>query len=253
MKTDKEGGAPPDVSKASIEGVVVDEDGKPVAGAVVGVIAPDPSLVTSRTAADGAFRLVLNETAVRNEVVLASAEDGERQGIHEFAEYSAPLTAQARIILKPSRKMTVHVTDAAKKPVRDAVVGVLDNWKLLAHAETDADGTVSLRFPSTVPVTDVVVLKPQTGLDYFENFNAALPSKVVEPPTEVALKLDGRELFPSAPSIRRTSRCPASSWPRGTCRSRASSTPCSFQRGSSTPPREPAPAAWPRSSGSRPT
>ena len=188
---DKPGDAAPDVSKASIEGVVVDEEGKPVAGAVVEVIAFDPARVSDRTAADGSFRLILDATAVRNEVVLASAEDGKRQGIHEFGDDSSPPTAQVRIVLKPSRKMTVRVTDAAKKPVRDAAVGVLENWKLLAHAETDADGAVSLRFPSDARVTDVVALKPQAGLDYFENFNAALPSKVVEPPAAVALTLDG--------------------------------------------------------------
>ena len=47
---DKPGDAPPDVTRASIEGVVVDEDGKPVAGAAVGLASPFPKRIADRTA-----------------------------------------------------------------------------------------------------------------------------------------------------------------------------------------------------------
>ncbi len=193
LKTDKEGGAPPDVSKASIEGVVVDEDGKTVAGAVVGVLYPMAEGITDRTADDGSFRLLLDRATAGYEIVTASAEDGERQGIYVFPATVAPRTAHARIVLKPSRKMTVRVTDAAKKPVRDAAVGVLEDTydALLGHAETDADGVALLRLPRDASVYQVVALKPQVGFDYFENYRATPPFKIGEPPAQVALTLDG--------------------------------------------------------------
>jgi beta-lactamase regulating signal transducer with metallopeptidase domain len=182
-----------DVSKASIEGVVVDEAGKPVAGAVVDVLrqtsAPGPSPI--RTASDGSFRLVLDTASARYQVVTASADDGTRQGIYEFQDTVLPGAAQARIVVKPSRKMTVRVTDAAKKPVEGAAVGVLDYSTLLAHAETDAHGTVSLRLPSDARVYQVVALKPQVGFDYFENYRSWPGGIIGEPPAQVALTLDG--------------------------------------------------------------
>src|SRR5439155_19580582 len=50
-----------DASRARIEGVVVDEAGKPVAGVTVGVVKVRESAgPTARTAADGSFRLVLD-------------------------------------------------------------------------------------------------------------------------------------------------------------------------------------------------
>ena len=183
-----------DVSKAVIEGVVVDADGKPVAGATVGLNIPFPESITDRTAADGSFRLVLDTAAVGNAVVVkASANDGERQGIYAFDSMSVSRTAHARVVLKPSRKMTVRVIDGAKKPVEGAAVGVrdYDSSTLLAHAETDAHGTVSLRLPSDARVEQVFALKPQVGFDYFENYRSWPWVIIGEPPARVNLTLDG--------------------------------------------------------------
>jgi beta-lactamase regulating signal transducer with metallopeptidase domain len=182
-----------DVSKARIEGVVVDEASKPVAGAVVDVLPPMslPGSRPIRTASDGSFRLVLNTAIARFPVVTASAEDGARQGIYKFEDVDLPQTAQARIVVKPSRKITVQVNDAAKKPVKGASVGVLDYSTLLAHAETDAHGTVSLRLPSDARIFQVVALKPQVGFDYFENYRSWPGVITGEPPTQVALTLNG--------------------------------------------------------------
>ena len=100
-------------------------------------------------------------------------------------------TAHARIVLKPSRKMTVRVTDAAKKPVEDASVGVLDYSTLLAHAATDANGMASLRLPRDAEIFQVVALKPQVGFDYFENYRSWPMAVIGEPPAQVTLTLDG--------------------------------------------------------------
>jgi beta-lactamase regulating signal transducer with metallopeptidase domain len=184
-----------DVSKAVIEGMVVDEAGKPVAGAVVDVHRATvlPDLPSVRTAADGSFRLVLDTASARYHFVTASAEEGARQGIYEFHDTVLPQTAQARIVVKPSRKMTVRVTDAAKKPVAGAAVGVLEgsSGRLLTHAETDAHGAVSLRVPRDAQVFQVVALKPKVGFDYFENYRSWPADNIGDPPAQVDLTLNG--------------------------------------------------------------
>jgi beta-lactamase regulating signal transducer with metallopeptidase domain len=184
-----------DVSKAVIEGVVVDEAGKPVVGAVVRVASYTPSSgpTPARTAADGTFRLFLNQASARYTVVVASAEEGARQGIFEFNGTVHPQTVQARIVVKPSRKLTVRVADAAKRPVEGAAVGVLDHSSglLLAHAETDAHGVVSLHLPSDARIFQVVALKPRVGFDYFENYRSWPAGALGDPPAEVTLTLNG--------------------------------------------------------------
>jgi beta-lactamase regulating signal transducer with metallopeptidase domain len=191
-KKPKEAVVAADVSKAVIEGVVVDEAGKPVAGAVVDILRQTsaPGLPSIRTASDGSFRLILDSAFVGYRVVTASAEDGARQGIYEF-QNTVLTQAQARIVLKPSRKITVRVTDAARKPVEGAAVGVFDYSTLLAHAETDAHGMVSLRLPSDAAIFQVVALKPQVGFDYFENYRSWPGVVIGEAPAQVALTLDG--------------------------------------------------------------
>ena len=69
-----------------------------------------------------------------------------------------------------------------------AAVGVRDYDSLaplLAHAETDANGTVSLRLPSDARVEQVFALKPQVGFDYFENYRSWPWVIIGEPPARV--------------------------------------------------------------------
>ncbi|HBI43120.1 MAG TPA: hypothetical protein DDY78_09740 [Planctomycetales bacterium] len=183
-----------DVSKAIIEGVVADEAGKPVAGAVVGIVGylPPPKPPLTQTSADGSFRLVLDEASTRYVAVTASAEDGARQGIFELRDHSDSLVKQARIVLKPSRQMAVRVTDGARQPVEAAGVGVVSELQiLLAQAQTDAHGMTSLRVPRDAHVFQVVALKPKVGFDYFENYRSWPVNNIGDPPAEVTLTLNG--------------------------------------------------------------
>src|SRR5207248_2957447 len=109
-----------DDSQARVEGVVVDEANKPVADAVVTFVNPSPAqeVPAARTAADGTFRLVSEWPSVRYQTILASADDGKRQALFHFDEYHPLSTvATVRLVVKPSRTLTVRVTDTAKKPV----------------------------------------------------------------------------------------------------------------------------------------
>jgi hypothetical protein len=195
-KKAKEAVVAADVSKAVIEGIVVDEAGKPVGGAIVRVISLPPSDATSvRTAADGSFHLPFEERFAQFGLVIASLEDGKRQGIFEDSYKRLYPMVKVHIVVKPSRQMTVRVTDAAKAPIQHAAVGVLDNDLLLAQAETDASGVVSMRLPRDAQVEQVVALKPGGGCDYFENYSSRFSDKRAEPPAEVALTLNGARTF----------------------------------------------------------
>jgi beta-lactamase regulating signal transducer with metallopeptidase domain len=183
-----------DPSRARIEGVVVDEAGKPVAGATVGVVKVGRgSEPTARTAADGSFRLVFDAPSVRHETVLATADGGARQGIVRFEDTVLPGVAKVRLVLKPSRPLAVRVTDARKAPVAGAAVGVLDHESagVLATAETGADGLASLRLPRDAKIYQVVALKPGAGLDYYENYRSFPGTVLGELPAQISLTLDG--------------------------------------------------------------
>ncbi len=79
---------PVDSSKARIEGIVVDEVGKPVAGALVNMIKPlsSPAGEPVRSAADGTFRLLLEVPSARLLTLIASVDDGARQGIFKYRD-----------------------------------------------------------------------------------------------------------------------------------------------------------------------
>src|SRR5262249_36068439 len=148
-------------ARTRIEGVVVDEDGRPVAGARVNVTwirkAPEDAV----TAADGSFRLQLGGPTLSRELVRASADGGARPGLARFEEASGPTPVHVRIVLKPARALTVRVTDAAGKPVAGAAVEVpskLDGS--LVWARTDARGLAQFRLPADVEVMQVIALKP---------------------------------------------------------------------------------------------
>jgi len=188
------GDARDDLSKARIDGIVVDEAGKPVAGAVVTVFglksAVDGKPV--RSTLDGTFRVLLDAASARHVSLLASVNDGARQGLFEYHDTVLARVAQARIVLKPSRKLPVRVVDSFKKPVAGASVGLIgENLLILATAETDATGVATLIFPSDTHVSQVFGLKSHVGFDYFENYRAARGERNLEPPTEIWLVLDG--------------------------------------------------------------
>ena len=192
-KSDESAG---DMSRARIDGHVVDEVGNPVAGAVVTTVGRR-SAPKTRTAADGSFCLVLDEACAQFHTITASADNEARQGIGAFEDTGLPhvvlsQVAKMRIVVKPARKMNVRVTDAAKKPVEGAAVGVIDNSRqILVHGQTGTDGLLTLNFPADARLMQVVALKPGVGCDYYENYRSWPGSILGTPPPQVTLTLEG--------------------------------------------------------------
>ncbi|HTU93280.1 MAG TPA: sigma-70 family RNA polymerase sigma factor [Gemmataceae bacterium] len=185
-----------DVSQVRIEGIVVDQAGQPVAGAVVGLLKSGGANESKPvlTSSEGTFRLMLKEPSLRYLTVGASAERGTKQGIADLNDDALPLgrTAVVRIVLKPSRSLTVRVCDNRKAPVHAATVGVFDDDRhLLTSAETDAQGQTVLLLPVDARVFQVVALKSGIGMDYFENYRSWPDRAQATLPKRVDLTLDG--------------------------------------------------------------
>jgi hypothetical protein len=188
------GAEPPDPSRARIEGVVVDEAGRPVAGAFVRVPGygrgddPDPV----RTGPDGRFRFVLRDALAHGRCVLASADGGARQGLARTQYWDLRPVVDLRMNLKPSRDVTVRVLDGHRKPVPGAFVTALTFVTLpVAGTDTDAAGVAHLQLAADMEVDQIVGVKAGLGFDYYEVATRRSGRKRIPLPAEVTLVLDG--------------------------------------------------------------
>ncbi len=179
--------ATPNADSWSVEGIVVDEQDRRVAGAVVRTmpILDRAAKIQHQTAADGTFRFTL-QTPTGLVGLMAEADGGLRMGLdRSFDRRRAERSKEpARIMLKPSRAVTVRVKDAAGAPVPGATVEAAER-QFRTHDTTGADGSATLRIPADAQVEWVVGFQPGAGFDYFENYdkrafteNRPLPSEV---------------------------------------------------------------------------
>ena len=198
----------------SIEGVVVDEQSRPVAGASVRTMAGfnGPPSVEQRSDGDGGFRFTLSSSPRGLLGVMAEAENGTRLGLDRSFD-SRPARAfqePVRIVLKPSRPVTVRVKDSAGAPVSGATVEAAETL-FRTHAMTAADGTAKLRIAADARIDWVIGFKPKAGFDYFETYDTRMRTEFRPIPDEVALTLEGTQSVRSRRSIRAARPCPASS------------------------------------------
>ncbi len=155
----------------SIEGTVVDEQGKPVPGAVVrSREQADPG--GARSAVDGTFILWLKGQRLYVRGLMAESNDGARIGLIQF---SPPRHLGAndpvRLLVKPTRLVKVRVKDAAGSPIPGAAVEAFD-YEFSFHATTDRDGLATLHVPVDAVIRGVIGHKSAAGFDYFENYRA---------------------------------------------------------------------------------
>lgn len=148
------------------DGIVVDEGGKPAAGALVEASVADQP-VSTRTGDDGRFSLHVANRFQAPVAFRASAADGQRLAF--FSAFGRPQerkTRDVRLVLKPARKLDVTVRDSAGHPVSDATVIADSDFSRAADARSDAAGHATLAVPADLPLQYVLALKNGVGLDY---------------------------------------------------------------------------------------
>jgi beta-lactamase regulating signal transducer with metallopeptidase domain len=180
-----------------VEGIVVDEQGLPVAGAVVRTmpVVDGPANVEVLTAADGSFHFTLMIRSPSGLVgLMALADGGARMGLDGSFDRRRSLQSKepARIVLKPSRAVTVRVKDGTGAPVSGATVEAAET-RFRIHATTDALGAATLRIPADARIDWVLGFKPKAGFDYFETYDLRMRREFRPLPDEVVLTLEATQ------------------------------------------------------------
>ena len=136
------------VAKVVLRGIVVDEADVPVAKAPVTVLQWNKTAM-GQSAEDGQFRIEVEKSGWRGASIVASDDNGRRQGFalmrYDLDENAQP--PQIRIGLRRARDTPVIVTDKAGKPISGAHVFAIQSYKRTAVAETGENGEAVLRLP----------------------------------------------------------------------------------------------------------
>jgi RNA polymerase sigma factor (sigma-70 family) len=153
-----------------VRGVVVDDAGRPVAGALVRAEAFSNREARGVTDSDGSFTIPIRRQRVDGTDLLARTASGDRLGFFRYDYNLAKADAEkpARIVLKPSHEVVVRVIDTSKASVPGAVVEIAGKFAVLDHATTGPDGSATLHVPADAKVEWIVALKSGRGFDYAE-------------------------------------------------------------------------------------
>jgi RNA polymerase sigma factor (sigma-70 family) len=179
--------------RARVHGVVVDEAGKPIPGIEVRVENYDDHQSRGVTDFDGNFDFAIRSPLLNGTCLMAGNADRSRLGIYQydFSLLEAETKQPARVVLKPSRMIVVHVTDPAKTPVPGAAIEVVASYRTMAIATANEEGAATVRVPADAAVQWIVGLKSGRGLDYFEHGKTQGGAPAKDLPGDVALVLDG--------------------------------------------------------------
>jgi beta-lactamase regulating signal transducer with metallopeptidase domain len=161
-------------NSVTIEGVVVDERGRPEAGVAVKLLTHQENEPVVESDAQGRFQFHVDSQWL-GRIVLARTADGVRQAYYRFAqELDSPRTAPPPIQLTmcKARAIEVLVIDGAGRSVSDAVVGAVVSYEGIDTGRSDRRGNCVLRIPAEARLQNVYAFKSGLGLDY-----AAFPPK----------------------------------------------------------------------------
>ncbi|APW58915.1 M56 family metallopeptidase [Paludisphaera borealis] len=186
---------PLDPTKTRIEGVVVDESGKPAADVNVAAWGWNEILREARTAADGRF--LFDVDAKKWFSVVASNADGSLQAVdrHDGGDPAIYPELKTRLTLKPARETTARVVDLQGAPIADATVAVAYRGFATWEYKTDAKGEARVRIAPDAELSSVAAVKPGVGLDYFESEVYWPGPKPAPLPETIELVLDGATAF----------------------------------------------------------
>ena len=144
--------AAPNADVWNVDGVIVDEQGRPVAGANVRTmpVFGGTANVEQKCDPDGKFRFTLSSSSMGLVGLMAEADDGVHMGLDRSFDRRRfqRITEPARIVLKPSRPLLVRVKDGGGAPVPGATVEAAET-SFRTHAETGRTVRRSSEFPRT--------------------------------------------------------------------------------------------------------
>jgi beta-lactamase regulating signal transducer with metallopeptidase domain len=160
-------GEPITFYKAVVHGVVVDELGTPVSGAVISFQKSFDSMETETSDAEGRFTLPLFYPHSSTIPKLVSASDGSL-GFFTLPENLQPgdVMPPQTITLKPPRKIAVKVVNVIGGPVPDADVVLRSTFLTVANITTDEEGRGSFSVAQGLPLDCIMAQLEGVGIDY---------------------------------------------------------------------------------------
>lgn len=186
--------AKPAVAGDVIEGVVVDEQGESQPGIDVWTVDWHGTRSTTRSGADGRFRLVFREPLIGEFNLLATNTGGTRQGIRTGTKLGPAKLPPQQVVLKESRAVEAQVVDGGglplgAVPVAIDVVGATACHTVLEPVATDSRGRARLMVPADAQLEWIAAFKAGAGMDYayFEGD----PAKGLSSPVSMKLVLNG--------------------------------------------------------------
>jgi hypothetical protein len=178
-----------DAPSHTIEGTVVDEADKPVAGAKISGTSGWAEHATTSNE-KGQFRLQVKpgpQGAV-NAQLEARSTDGRLSFLSVYQQNPEPV----RLVVKPARELAVAVSGADGKPIAMAEVEFHSSMRRLIRGVTDEQGRWTCRVPADSERWAVLARKPGVGFDYATAERSRGSIEKLHPlPAEIALKLDG--------------------------------------------------------------
>ncbi|WP_419189434.1 carboxypeptidase regulatory-like domain-containing protein [Stieleria marina] len=175
-----------------IRGIVVDEQGNPVAGAIVqgnGRTAVQMLRVSAN--AKGAFVHRVKAVGHYGVPMTVRSPSGELSSFISGYDYELSDAKPFKIVLRKARMTTVRVVDEQDRPVEGAALQLVSQFVNLANATTDQSGEAELSFPADAKVDWIVATKSKQGFDYYENYDAFPSQERLDVPDNVQLRLNG--------------------------------------------------------------
>lgn len=191
--------------RLTIQGIVIDEQGQPVTGAIVFIESRDwfdfglPNLETT-TDAQGRFTLADELRHIQGQTLQAKDSQDRMAKITLPPSYKGSKQTNLNHLclqLKPPRHVLLEVVDRQGKPVPDALTGIMARTKTWGIGKTDRAGKIEFQIPQDVHLKYAVALRDGYGTDYrayilnpTKEFEPdAMPPKFPDHP--VRLTLDG--------------------------------------------------------------
>ena len=150
----------------TIPGLVLDDRGAPVGGAVVGRVTADGPTYDLAADADGRFAVPVRRVGDRMYVpeLIARGPDGVL-GLRP----SSPADGTARVTLAPPVVIDVTVTGPDGTPAAGVTLYAMASLRPIGAATTAADGTATLAVPTGAEIEAVVALAPGVGFAFIQN------------------------------------------------------------------------------------